>query len=192
MKKLTHALAGLVLLSPSFAFAHTGYHVNGGFMAGFTHPLTGFDHLLAMLSVGILSVQLGGKAVWKLPATFVAVMLLGGVLGMNGFANASVEMGIVGSVLALGIAISAAKKLPVNVAMGFTGLFALFHGLAHGAEMPQVAAPALYALGFIAATAAIHMAGVWLAATAEKVKHGDKLVRLVGAGFAGIGLHMAM
>ena len=192
MKTMTRALAALALLSPSFAFAHTGYHVNGGFLAGFSHPLAGFDHLLAMVSVGILSVQLGGKAVWKLPVTFVAVMLLGGVLGMNGFANASVEMGIVGSVLALGIAICAVRKLPVTVAMGFTGLFALFHGMAHGAEMPQVAAPALYAIGFVVATITLHLAGVWMAAIAEKVKHGDKLIHLLGAGFAGVGLHMAV
>ncbi|TXR53886.1 HupE/UreJ family protein [Reinekea thalattae] len=190
MKKLSIlSLSILPLLFPSLALAHDVAGGNG-FMAGFSHPVLGFDHLLAMLSVGVLSAQLGGQAMWKVPTAFVVVMLFGGVLGMAGMQLFSVEQAIAFSVFALGVAIAAAKQAPSIVAMLFVGFFALFHGNAHGLEMPHLSSPELYATGFIIGTAAIHVAGVGIGLVARKFSDGSQLLRYVGAGIAGIGFHL--
>jgi urease accessory protein len=143
-----------------------------------------------MISVGILSAQMGGKAIWTVPATFVGVMLVGGVLGIQGVPLFSVEVGIAFSVLALGVAIAAQKKLPAFLAMMFVGFFAIFHGHAHGTEMPNLAQPALYALGFVIGTTAIHVAGVIIGVISPKFNDGAQFLRYGGAGIAGIGLHL--
>ncbi|MEL0630166.1 HupE/UreJ family protein [Psychromonas aquatilis] len=189
MKQGLNIFIAILLAFPSLVFAHE-IDGAGGFTSGFSHPVLGFDHLLAMLSVGILSAQMGGKAIWKVPATFVVVMLFGGVLGMKGIDFISVELGIVFSVLALGIAIAANKQLPAFVAMIFVGFFAIFHGHAHGTEMPYLAEPMLYALGFVVGTAVIHIAGVVIGSTLVKFKGGQQLLRLLGAGISGVGFHM--
>lgn len=148
----------LMVLVPGIAGAH-GNAGGSGFVSGLNHPVFGFDHLLAMITVGLLSAQMGGRAIWTVPATFVSVMSVGGMLGMKGIGLPMVELWIAFSVLALGSALAAARKLPVSVAMGFVGFFALFHGHAHGTEMPRIAEPAMYALGFCAATAGLHILG---------------------------------
>lgn len=179
----------LVALFPALAFAHTSAD-GGGFFAGLSHPVLGFDHLLAMISVGILSAQMGGKAIWTVPSTFVSVMLIGGLLGINNVPLFSVELGIALSVLVLGVALAVDKKLPIVMAMLFVGFFALFHGHAHGTEMPRLAEPKYYALGFVVGTAGIHIAGVLIGLISQKFTQGAQLLRFVGAGIAGIGFHL--
>ena len=188
MKKVVLATAGIVSFLPNIVYAHEG--AGGGFAAGLTHPVLGFDHLLAMLSVGILSAQMGGQAIWKVPLTFVLVMLGGGVLGINGVPMISVELGIAFSVLALGVAIALEKKLPPLLAMVFVGIFAIFHGHAHGTEMPSLSKPLFYACGFVLGTAGIHVAGVLIGIIAERLKDGGQLLRYAGAGIAGVGFHL--
>ncbi|MFA9197661.1 MAG: HupE/UreJ family protein [Aliarcobacter sp.] len=184
MKRFAPILSLLIL--PTSLFAHTS-HGTFGFSSGFTHPVLGMDHLLAMLSVGMLSAQIGGRAIWTIPATFVAFMLVGGVFGMNEIPFFSVEIGIAISVLTLGLAIAADKKLPVLLAMVGVGFFALFHGHAHGEEMPSSAQPLLYALGFILGTALIHIAGVAIGWTATRIPRATTLLRFGGALIALLG-----
>lgn len=178
-----------LLAFPAFAQAHD-MTTNNGFMSGLSHPVLGLDHLLAMISVGILSAQMGGRAIWTVPSAFVGVMLIGGLMGMNGVPFFSVELGIALSVLVLGVAIAADKKLPTPLAMLAVGFFALFHGHAHGTEMPEIATPVLYASGFIAGTALIHIAGVIIGLVSKSISSGPQFLRYVGAGIAGIGLHI--
>lgn len=189
MKKLLTTVALFCLNLPSVAFAHE-VAGGGGFMSGLSHPVLGLDHLLAMLSVGILSAQIGGSAIWKVPVAFVSVMLIGGIMGMQGINLISVELGIVVSVLALGLAITLDKKLPTIIAMGFVAFFALFHGHAHGAEMPQLAMPALYALGFVVGTSVIHIAGIFIGMMIKDLKNGSSILRYAGAGIAGAGVYL--
>lgn len=160
-----HALPVLALLAamaPSVAFAHTGVGDTAGFAHGFLHPLTGLDHVLAMVMVGVFAWQLGGRALWLVPATFVALMAVGGALGVAGIGVPFVEAGIALSVIVLGAIVALRIQAPVAVAMAVVGLFAIFHGHAHGSEMPESAAGLAYGLGFMLATALLHAAGVGL------------------------------
>jgi urease accessory protein len=155
-------LATFAVLLPTMAMAHTGVGAAGGFAHGFWHPVTGLDHVLAMLLVGVLAWQLGGRALWLVPATFVLVMAAGGALAVAGLALPLVELGIALSVVVLGAAVAFGIRAPVAVAMGVAGLFAIFHGHAHGAEMPGDASGLAYGIGFMIATAALHLAGLGL------------------------------
>jgi len=184
MKRFWPILSLFIL--PTSLFAHTS-HGTFGFSSGFTHPVLGLDHLLAMLSVGMLSAQMGGRAIWTIPATFVGFMLVGGILGMIGVPFFSVEIGIAVSVLVLGLAIAADKKIPVLLAMAGVGFFALFHGHAHGEEMPSSAQPLLYALGFILGTTFIHLAGVAIGWTATRIPRATNILRFGGALIALLG-----
>jgi urease accessory protein len=170
----------------SAAQAHPG-HATSGFLSGFSHPLSGLDHMLAMLAVGLWAWQLGAKnksALWAVPATFVGVMALGGVLGASGVALPLVETGIVASVLVLGVLIAAAARLPLTASVAIVAFFALFHGFAHGAEMPQSASGAEFGAGFVAATAMLHFAGIGAAALIQKAQARPQLVLMRGAGAA--------
>jgi urease accessory protein len=151
---------GVIALLPAAASAHTGVGATTGFAAGFSHPFSGFDHLLAMLAVGLWAVQMGGKARWAVPGAFVALMILGGLLGLSGIQLPYVEAGILASVLVLGILIAAGLKLPLLVSMSLVGGFAVFHGHAHGAEMPMAMSAVAYSLGFALATALLHASGM--------------------------------
>jgi len=153
-------LALATLAAPSAAFAHTGVGDASGFAHGLMHPITGLDHILAMVAVGIFAWQLGGRALWLVPATFVAVMALGGALGVAGIDVPAVETGIALSVVVLGAAVAAGYKVPVAAAMALVGVFAVFHGHAHGAEMPEDAGGLAYGLGFMTGTALLHLAGL--------------------------------
>jgi urease accessory protein len=164
--------AAALAVIPTAALAHPGLGDAHDFVHGFAHPLGGLDHLLAMIAVGIFAWQLGGRALWLLPATFVLVMALAGALGLAGVPLPGVEIGIAASVLVLGAVVALRLKPPVAIAMGLVALFAIFHGHVHGSEMPLDAAAAVYAAGFLAATALLHLAGIalgiasgWLAAT---------------------------
>lgn len=158
-KAIQFCLPGLAMLSPVVAHAHS-LHEGTSFLGGFLHPLMGPDHLLAMLGVGIISVLIGGRAIFWVPGAFVAAMLFGGTLGVLGVALPYVELGIAMSVLLLGLGIAAPRQLPMLVSMAVVGLFGTLHGNAHGVEMPHAAAPAFYSLGFILSTAIIHLVGV--------------------------------
>lgn len=182
-------IAVILVLFNSVLHAHETTY-DGGFIAGLKHPVLGFDHLLAMLSVGILSHQMGGKAIWVVPASFVLFMLIGGILGMKEIPLFSVETGISLSVFFLGLAIALAKKIPVLIAMLFVSFFALFHGHAHGTEMPFLENPKPYALGFLSGTTIIHILGILIAMLIVKLADGKMLLRFIGAGISGVGVHL--
>lgn len=158
-----HPAPGLALASllfPALGFAHTGSDHLLGMEAGFSHPFTGLDHLLAMLAVGLWAGQLGADARWKVPAGFVGLMAVGGALTLSGIAVPAIEPGILGSLLVLGIALAASVRVSPWLGAAGVGLFALFHGGAHGLEMPQASHPAAYAVGFLIATILLHLAGL--------------------------------
>jgi urease accessory protein len=190
--KLIPAAALSVLAATAPAFAHTGVGATHGVAHGFLHPFSGVDHVLAMVAVGLFAAHLGGRALWLVPATFVAIMAASGAIGMSGLPIPYVETGIALSVLTLGLVLMTRIAPPVGVAMGLVGVFAIFHGHAHGAEMPADASGLAYALGFIAATAALHAAGIGLGAWLGKA--GSQLstpLARVGGGamaLAGVGL----
>ncbi len=187
-------LALAAWLPPVVASAHA---VDGnGFLAGVWHPVFGLDHLLAMLSVGVLSVQIGGRAIWSVPATFVLIMLVGGWLGMQGVRiplvddAGRVELGIVISVAALGFLIATGGRLVTGLAMVIVAFFAIFHGYAHGVEMPARADPLYFAAGFSLSTLAIHLIGVVIGLLFTLSARAAALLRYVGAVILGMGLHM--
>lgn len=153
------ALAGLAALAASPAHAHTGGTL-GGFVSGFEHPILGPDHLLAMFAVGVWGAQIGGRSVWELPVAFPLIMAIGGVLGIAGVPLPHVEVWIGLSVLGLGLAIATVWRPLEIVSIFAVGLFAVFHGHAHGAELPNAADPVAYSVGFVMATGMIHVAGI--------------------------------
>lgn len=181
----------VITLLPAAAGAH-GNAGESGFLSGLNHPVFGYDHLIAMVTVGLLSAQIGGWAIWTVPAAFVSVMAFGAVLGMNSVRLPFVEYGIALSVLALGTALLVARKLPVIVAMGFVGGFAMFHGHAHGTEMPSLAEPALYAAGFSLATAVLHVFGAAAGYFLLRYEGGIKLLRLTGFLIAASGVYFVV
>ena len=181
-RPLPYVIIALSLI-PTAALAHTGAGSASGFFQGFAHPVGGLDHVLAMVTVGLLAWQLArvpetwmpvfrkghaptqgtnGRALWLVPAAFVAAMALGGWLGIAGIALPHVEFGIALSVVVLGAIVALGIKAPLAVAMGLAGLFAVFHGHAHGAEMPHDATGAAYAAGFLMATGLLHLSGIAL------------------------------
>ena len=173
----------LVYPFPSFAHNYTGMI---GFYDGISHPVLGLDHFLAMISVGILSAQIGGRAIWTVPANFVFVMTIGGLIGFlftidNHFL---IEMGITSSVILLGLGISIEKKIPITIIMAFVGVFGLFHGAAHGVEMPKAANPILFVSGFICGTTTLHLFGVGIGYFLIKTTLSSILLRITGMVFA--------
>ncbi|MDD2776468.1 MAG: HupE/UreJ family protein [Gallionella sp.] len=165
---LPKLLLGLLIVIPNFAEAHVGIAAASGWAHGVLHPLLGVDHLCAMLAVGVWASQLGGRAVWGLPLTFVSVMALAGWLGMAGLPLPFVEGGIALSLLVLGVFITRAQRMSLWLSALMVGGFAVFHGYAHGAEMPQNASGLSYALGFIFTTSLLHVTGILLAQTLVK------------------------
>lgn len=154
-------IAGLCLTATP-ALAHTGAGPVSGLAAGFGHPIGGLDHVLAMVAVGVLAAQMGGRALWALPAAFVGTMLLGGMAGVAGLPLPFVELGITGSVIILGAVIALGRRMPLPAAAVLTGAMALFHGHAHGTEMPLSVGGLDYAIGFALATAMLHGLGLAL------------------------------
>lgn len=153
--------ASLLALSP-VALAHTGMHPVAGFVSGFSHPFFGTDHLLAMIAVGLWAVTVAPRRVWLLPLAFMAVMGLGGWLGTAGIPLAYTETGIAASVVLLGLLVAGKIRLSQFTALSLVGLFALFHGHAHGTEISADAERWTYAAGFITATGLLHLVGVIL------------------------------
>ncbi len=187
-KRLPLAALALTFASAS-AFAHPGHgaHVENGFLAGFLHPLTGLDHILAMVAVGLWAASLGGRSVLAVPAAFVAFMSVGFFVALGGVSLPYVEPMILGSVIVIGLLVAASVRLPVVPAAILVGLFAVFHGHAHGTEMGQSEA-LVYGAGFLIATALLHGAGIWLAVALSRIDQRDLPVRALGAATAFTGL----
>jgi urease accessory protein len=190
----TGCVAGACALAPSLAFAHTGVGPTQGFAHGFMHPVSGIDHILAMVTVGVFAWQLGGRALWAVPAAFVAVMALGGALGMAGIGLPFVELGIALSVVVLGAVVALGVKPPLAAAMGLVGLMAIFHGHAHGAEMPENAGGLVYGLGFMVGTALLHLAGIGIGFAIGLLgdRFGAVWVRAAGAAVCASGVALVL
>lgn len=182
-------LTGLALLLASgSAFAHPGHGT--GLAAGLAHPFTGLDHLLAMVAVGLWAAQQKERgALWKIPLAFVATMLAGGVLGQSGLVLPHVESGIAASVLVLGLLVGAALRLPTSAAMAVVSVFALFHGYAHGSEMPMAASLGAFAAGFALSTAVLH--GVGMAIGFVMRNRAEIVLRVGGLSVAAAGAWLA-
>ena len=179
-----HGLLALGLLGLSgVTQAHTLGLPHMDFASGFGHPLGGLDHVLAMVAVGLWATQLSGRALWLVPLTFVLTMAVGGSLGFLGIPLPMVETGIAGSVLILGALVALASRLPLAASMALVGLFAIFHGYAHGAEMATESSALWYSLGVMLATAALHGVGIGVGLAAQ---HGvsARLLRFSGAAIA--------
>lgn len=182
-----------LMLAPGAALAHTGVSATHGFMHGFMHPLSGADHILSMIATGMFAANLGGRALWAVPCAFAVAMVAGGFFGMQGVALPYVETGIALSVIALGLAVACRWRAPVALAMALAGLFAIFHGHAHGAEMPADASGAAYAAGFLLATALLQATGIALGLALLGRGSSERLFRLSGAAMslAGLALFIA-
>ncbi len=185
----TLPLAAALLLPADAALAHTGAGDASGLAHGFAHPIGGADHALAMVTVGLLAAQLGGRALWAVPAGFLGAMALGAALGAAGVGLPFLEAGITLSVVVLGAAVALGLRSPVAAA-ALAAAFAVFHGVAHGAEMPADASGLAYGLGFVAATATLHAAGIGLGRRLERLGNGRgrRLGQLGGAAVCAAGL----
>ena len=148
------------LLWPALAWAHAEQGRAEGFLSGLRHPVSGMDHVLAMIAVGLWGAQLGAPAIWLLPVTFPLVMAFGGMLGLAGVALPGVEVGIAVSAIVLGLAVLSEGRPPLWVAAPIVGFFAVFHGHAHGAELPPGGDATLYSVGFVLATGMLHATGI--------------------------------
>jgi urease accessory protein len=190
-RPLPLVIPALIVLSTA-AEAHAGIGSTGGFEHGFAHPFSGLDHVLAMVAVGLYAASLGGRALYFVPAAFLAVMAAGSVIGIGGIALPFVELGIGLSVVALGAAVAFRIGLPMIAAMGLVGFFAIFHGHAHGAEMPYDASGLSYALGFVLATALLHAIGIGFGLSTsfagERTATGAAQAAGAAIALAGIGL----
>jgi urease accessory protein len=188
---LAAVAVGAIALTPQAALAHTGAEHALSFAAGFRHPWSGIDHMLAMVAVGLWAGLNGGRALWAWPAAFVVVMALGGALGVAGVGMPLVEPGILASVVVLGLLVLAAARLPVIAGAALVAVFAVLHGHAHGAELPGAAAAVTYAAGFAIATTLLHVLGLgiaWLAGS----RRGRLAVRGAGALVAAGGIALAV
>lgn len=170
-----------------FVAAHTlGAH-GAGFASGVAHPLAGLDHILAMIAVGLWAAQLGGRAYWSVPLAFVGMMILGAVVAAAGLTLPAVESGIAASVLILGLLIAFSTRMAIPLGMVLVGVFALFHGHAHGTELPQVASAASYGLGMLLATISLHATGLGVGILFQRAA---VLLRIGGAMIAAAGAMM--
>ncbi|QND57981.1 MULTISPECIES: HupE/UreJ family protein [Mesorhizobium] len=184
------SLSAILFLAPAMpAYAHVGVGTTSSFTAGFMHPLSGLDHMTVMVAVGLWAALKGGRAVWAWPAAFVGVMLGGAALGMAHVPVPFVEPGILASVVALGLLVALAIDLPVSAGVAIIGLFALFHGHAHGTEVPENAGGLEYMAGFAVATVLLHAVGI--AAGLGLGMRFRGLARVAGAACAAIGVGLA-
>ncbi len=178
-----------VLMTATSASAHSGGAAGAGFATGFLHPVLGWDHVAAMVAVGLWGAFLGAPAIWVLPVAFPLVMALGGALGVAGVPLPGIETGIAASALVIGLAVALAARPPLWMAAVIVAAFAVFHGHAHGAEMPQAANPLAYAAGFVVATGLLHLAGIAFGLLAARpagriaVRAAGGVIALGGIGF---------
>lgn len=160
-------LTGLI---PGVANAHTGVGDTNGFLHGLSHPIGGLDHILAMVAVGLWAAQIGGRALWLIPSAFVLAMSGSSILGHFGLPLPGVEQGILASDFVLGLLILFAARLPLAVSMGIVGVLAIFHGYAHGAEMPETVSGLTYGMGFILSTGILHLIGIGIGLSIDKLE----------------------
>lgn len=187
-RSVAFAVAMLVgLLAPTSAFAHEGE--GSGFWAGFLHPIGGLDHVLAMLAVGMWGALLGPPALWALPIAFPLVMSLGGIAGILGLPLPAVELGIAGSVIVLGAMIALDRRPGLALAGVVVAFFAIFHGYAHGAELPSQVGALAYCVGFVVATGLIHVAGILIGLVTE-LPQGLRLLRIGGSAIMLAGFYL--
>jgi urease accessory protein len=158
-------------------------------LTGFLHPMKGPDHMLAMVAVGMWGAQLGSPCIWALPIAFPMIMALGGALGILGLQIPAVETAIVVSVILLGTLIALAARLPVFAATAVVGAFAIFHGYAHGAELPDGVGSLTYSLGFVVSTGLLHLTGILIGLVTE-LPGGGKLLRVAGGMIAAAGFYL--
>jgi urease accessory protein len=177
------------LLAPATALAHNPGGVAGGFASGFMHPLTGIDHILAMVAVGIWGAQLGAPAIWALPIAFPLVMSVGGAMGVRGVSLPGVEIGIAASALLLGLMIFSEARPSLVAAALLVGFFAIFHGYAHGTELPRAANPLAYGLGFVLATGLLHVSGITMGLI-HRWPLGARVLRFAGGSISLAGLFL--
>jgi len=176
----------LVLALAAPALAHDA-HADGSFASGITHPFGGLDHVLAMIAVGIWGAQLGRPEIWLLPITFPLVMAIGGAAGLMGFPIPGAEIGIAISAVALGVMVLLEARPPIGVSMAMVGVFAVFHGYAHGAELPAGQSGLLYSLGFVISTGVLHAIGIGIG-TIHRWSQGRVALRVAGGGVMAGGL----
>lgn len=188
-RSLVSLVVVMLLLVVHAAEAHTGSSMGGGFSSGFIHPILGWDHVAAMVAVGLWGAFLGNPAIWVLPVVFPLVMAFGGALGVLGIPLPSVETGIALSAIVLGAMVAFAVRPPIWFAAMIVAIFAIFHGYAHGTELPTSANPLSFSLGFVIATGLLHLCGValglltrWPAGTVA-VRTGGAIIMLAGLGF---------
>jgi urease accessory protein len=189
---MRHVLRAAALIAlamvPGWASAHSAEAI-AGFLSGFLHPVFGLDHFLAMLSVGVVSAQLGGARIFVVPATFVSAMIAGGVVGLQGTQWPLTEAGIALSVVVLGLAVVIAREgAQAGIVMVITFFFGCLHGHAHGIEIPRAADPVFYAGGFVLSTSAIHLLGVLVGHVLTRTDLRKRYLRWLGTGMSGIGL----
>ena len=177
----------LSILLTQTAFAHVGQSEAFGLLTGFIHPLSGMDHVLAMVAVGLWGAQLGAPAIWVLPVAFPLVMAIGGLLGFLGVPIPGIEYGIAASAIMLGAAVAFEVRPPIVVAALLVGLFAIFHGHAHGIELPPGESALLYSMGFVIATGCLHAIGIGIG-TVHRQPWGAKLLRAAGTAVAAGGM----
>lgn len=176
----------IMVITPTLAFAHTGIGHTAGFFHGFEHPVGGIDHVLAMIAVGVFAYVLGGRALWLVPLSFVSMMIVGFMLGVAQVDVPFVELGIALSSIVIGGAAALGRPMPTPIAMAMVGIFAVFHGHAHGAEMPTDMSGLTYGTGFVAATALLHLSGIAGTFGAAKVigRYGKMAAQIAGSAFA--------
>jgi urease accessory protein len=177
----------LLLFVPGLVFAHAPEGAGGGFLTGFLHPIMGFDHLVAMVAVGLWGAFLGDRALWILPIVFPSIMAVGAALGIVGLEIPLVEFVIALSGVVLGALIALRFKAPLAIAMVLVGIFAIFHGYAHGTEMPGQISAITYGAGFVIGTGLLHLAGIAIG-FATRLPRGELLVRGCGGVISVIGL----
>jgi urease accessory protein len=184
------ALATVLIALSGPALAHTGHSGTSGFVHGFMHPMGGLDHVLVMVAVGFYAARLGGRALWRVPATFIAVMAFGGAAGAAGYGPPYTEIVIALSVVVLGLAVALRLSLSTTAAMVLVGAFAIFHGQAHGTEMPPHASGVPYAAGFMSATMLLHSSGIAIGSLAGRLaeRSGVRAVRATGGAVALAGI----
>lgn len=186
---LTSAIVLMLIAYSSGASAHESAGITGGFISGFLHPIFGWDHVVAMVAVGLWGAFLGRPAIWVLPVIFPLVMAFGGVLGVFGIPIPAVETGIATSAIVLGAMVAFALRPPIWVAAIIVGAFAIFHGHAHGTELPNAANPLAYSIGFVLSTGLLHLSGIAFGLLVRwpigklAVQASGGLIALAGVGF---------
>jgi urease accessory protein len=181
------AVATLLALASTAALAHEETGQAAGFLAGLAHPVSGMDHVLAMIAVGLWGAVLGPPAIWVLPVAFPVVMAFGGLMGLLGFPLPGVEVGIAASAIVLGAMVAAEVRPPIALAAVIVAFFAIFHGHAHGREIPEGTSALLYSFGFVVATGLLHAVGILLGVV-HRWSAGRQVVRVAGGGVALAGL----